>query len=419
MSDPPVSGFRLIISSGREMGSLLTAYISEWEIANISSILNKIKWSETTHVMFSNIGVTSATNPALYSGWGSDAYTWLTEVVSLGHQNGCKVLCSLENDGDGALMGIVKSSSLRAQLITNLVNLCNTYNLDGIDIDWEEIAAYQGGGYDFLISDLYNALNPLGKIVTCSGAWDRLNISLSSATKVAFINVMTYDMTYSPATSVLPVHASLTDTEAGINLWINAGFPKNKLLLGIPFYGYDKNRVTILYGEFVNSLSPTPAQNTSNATSIITGNPNRGTIAVSGSEWWNGINLAKQKVDWAMSQGLGGIMVFAVGEDSFESGYSLLDAIYNELIASGGFVHGSSHTASFTITELPAGKSCQVQIQVGTVLSNKVAFTSGTNVPVSVPITMPAAGTYSVYIDVYMLGVMVAAYTDPNQVVVT
>ena len=299
---------------------IILAYISEWEIANISGVLNKINWSETTHVMFSNIGVTSATNPALYSGWGTDAYTWLSQVVTLGHAIGCKVLCSLEDDGSGALMGIVKSSSLRATLIQNLVNLCNTYNLDGIDIDWEEIAAYQGGGYDLLISDLYNALNPLGKIVTCSGAWDRLNVSLSTMAKLAFINVMTYDMTYSPATSVLPVHASLADTEAGINLWLNAGFPKNKILLGVPFYGYDKNRVTILYGEFVNSLNPTPDQNTSNATSIVTGNPNRGTIAVSGSEWWNGINLVKQKVDWAISQGLGGIMVFAGRRGLFQIG---------------------------------------------------------------------------------------------------
>jgi hypothetical protein len=85
---------------------------------------------------------------------------------------------------------------------------------------------------------------------------------------------------------------------------------------------------------------------------------------------------------------------------------------------SGNFTHGTTHTASFSITELPAGISCQVQLQIGTSLSSKVSFTSGSNVPVSVPITMPAAGKYSVYIDVYMEGVLIQTGTDPNQITV-
>jgi hypothetical protein len=60
-----------------------------------------------------------------------------------------------------------------------------------------------------------------------------------------------------------------------------------------------------------------------------------------------------------------------------------------------------------------------VQIQVGTSMSSKISFTSGNNVPVSVPITMPAAGKYSVYIDVYMEGILVETVTDPAQVTIT
>jgi hypothetical protein len=87
-------------------------------------------------------------------------------------------------------------------------------------------------------------------------------------------------------------------------------------------------------------------------------------------------------------------------------------------ITGSGFTHGTTHTASLTITEFPAGISCQVQIQIGTALSSKISFTSGTNVPVSIPIIMPAAGTYSVYIDVYMEGVLIQTGTDHDQVTV-
>jgi uncharacterized protein (DUF2141 family) len=85
---------------------------------------------------------------------------------------------------------------------------------------------------------------------------------------------------------------------------------------------------------------------------------------------------------------------------------------------SGSFTHGTVHTASLAITENPPGISCQVQIKVGTALSSKVSFTSGTNIQVSVPITMPAAGTYSVYIDIYMEGVLIQTGIDSTQVTV-
>jgi hypothetical protein len=86
--------------------------------------------------------------------------------------------------------------------------------------------------------------------------------------------------------------------------------------------------------------------------------------------------------------------------------------------AGTSFTHGTAYTASFTVTENPPGISCQVQIQVGTSMSSKVSFTSGSNVPVSIPITMPAAGNYPVYIDVYMEGVLIQTGIDSTQVTV-
>jgi hypothetical protein len=84
-----------------------------------------------------------------------------------------------------------------------------------------------------------------------------------------------------------------------------------------------------------------------------------------------------------------------------------------EYIATGGFQHGSQHAASFSITENPYGKSCQFEFWLGPNQTTKIAtagkvnFTSGANVPVTCSITMPSAGTYNVYVDVYMLGVLI------------
>jgi hypothetical protein len=93
-----------------------------------------------------------------------------------------------------------------------------------------------------------------------------------------------------------------------------------------------------------------------------------------------------------------------------------------------GFVHGTSHTASFEITIVPGNESCQVQLWLAVsatapfsseaAKSGLVSFISGTNVPVSVPITMPAAGIYYVYIDLYMLGIKIESFTEANPITV-
>jgi hypothetical protein len=99
------------------------------------------------------------------------------------------------------------------------------------------------------------------------------------------------------------------------------------------------------------------------------------------------------------------------------------------ITGSTGFVHGTSHTASFEITVQPANESCQVQLWLAvsatasfsseTAKSSLISFISGTNVPVSVPITMPAAGIYYVYIDLYMLGIKIESFTGANPITVT
>jgi hypothetical protein len=92
------------------------------------------------------------------------------------------------------------------------------------------------------------------------------------------------------------------------------------------------------------------------------------------------------------------------------------------------FIHGTSHTGSFEITIAPANESCQVQLWLAvsatasfsseTAKSSLISFISGTNVPVSVPITMPAAGIYYVYIDLYMLGIKIESFTEANPITV-
>jgi hypothetical protein len=377
----------------------IVGYLSGWTIANVPNVMSSVQFGSLTHLIYSNFNVTSATDATLWSGWGTEqAKTWLSQSVSAGHSKGCKVLFSIEDDGTGKLMGVVSSSTLRAQLVTNVVNLLTTYDVDGVDIDWEEIAAY-GAKVDLLISDLYGALNPLGKMVTVSGAWDRINISLASANKVAFINVMTYDMYYSPATSVLPVNASYSDTVAGVNLWVNAGYPKDKLLLGMPFYGYDSDHTAVLYGEIVDALGPSPDQNQANISLISTP---RGSIAITGGTlWWNGVDLAMQKTAFVKTEGLGGVMCFDVGQDKLNDSRSLLQNVYDELRSTSPTNTPPSVTAGAVSNVTPTGANLNANLTgMGTASTVTVGFEYGLTASygstvAAEPSTLSTAGAFS------------------------
>ena len=92
-----------------------------------------------------------------------------------------------------------------------------------------------------------------------------------------------------------------------------------------------------------------------------------------------------------------------------------------------GFVHGTSHTASFQITISPANQSCQLELWLGPNSTTKsasgglsAAFNStGAALQVTSTVTLPAAGTYNVYVDIYLSGVKVVTFVGLSTVTVT
>jgi len=91
-----------------------------------------------------------------------------------------------------------------------------------------------------------------------------------------------------------------------------------------------------------------------------------------------------------------------------------------------GFTHGTTHTASFNTTVIPANQSCQIELWLGPNSTTKSAtsglqsFTStGIVQNLNLQIIMPAAGTYNVYIDLYMGGIKFLSFVGTNTMQVT
>ncbi len=153
----------------------------------------------------------------------------------------------------------------RASFVKSVVNWIRKYDLDGVDIDWEYPVDGGGGiiksrpedreNFTLLMKDLRSSLNRLssvtGKKYTLSfaaGAFEEYLQWIEPrklAGVVDFVNLMAYDF-YGEWTDITGHHANLKlspydpygrSAERAVNLFLEAGFPARKIVLGVPFYG--------------------------------------------------------------------------------------------------------------------------------------------------------------------------------------
>ncbi len=288
----------------------VVGYITHWHINR----LPQVRLDMLTHLIWQGVEVTSGTDPTLHvsndAGWEQ-----IPRVAAAAHDRGIKMLVSLVGPWDKPdLSRIWESPPERAKLVAGLVKLVEDYNLDGIDIDNESTC--EPAVYDSFLKELHESLAPLGKIITLAANPNKVCLNAGSAEYLDFINLMTYDM-YQQAG--YPFHSTLQESIKALKLWADAGLPKDKLLMGIPFYGRDGDSAGFEYSWIVDNYHPLPGQNHVYEPSVV-----------GGVIWWNGIDLVKQKVGYARDNGFGGIMVYEVAIDKFDD-RSLLKTVFEEL----------------------------------------------------------------------------------------
>ena len=191
----------------------------------------------------------------------------------------------------------------RKIFIKNLISFCAENKLDGVDFDWEfpedkrEIQAYAD-----LLTEVKAAFKSRGWIVSVALApSDQINLAPYAA--VDRIHIMSYDRGSK--------HATLEQAQQDVNLFLSTGVAQKRLILGMPFYGRSMTppHNEYLYSEIMTRYHPSPA--TDEVDNI----------------YFNGIGTTQQKTCLAKTEGLGGVMVWELGQDS-QDDTSLLRAIY-------------------------------------------------------------------------------------------
>lgn len=281
-------------SSVGSTGLKIIGYTPSW-----STVESTIQYSKLTHINYAFVlpnndgSLQGLPNPGL-----------LQTIVSNAHAKNVKVVVSVGgwNDGnDSAFVAFAASDAGRTRFTNAVINLVDTYSLDGIDIDWEyPDPGVESDNYSKLMGQLADAMHSRGKILTAAVVGDG---STGDGVKndvfgyVDFLNLMAYDQNNGD-------HSSYAYAQQSINYWANRGLPAAKLVLGVPYYARPS------WAAFNSKVG----QNSANAC--------RDT---DGSDYWNGIPTIRKKAQ--LAKNYGGIMTWELSQDTSGSN-SLLTAMW-------------------------------------------------------------------------------------------
>jgi chitinase len=318
-----LGGAMLLMAATYAQAFNVVGYFISWGTPGFEETL---RYEYLTHINYSFLLPTASggINPTFASS------AQLDRVVQLAHNKNVKVLISVggwNNGDDSAFHTIAASPNLRNTFISNLYNYVIQHDLDGVDVDWEFPGSDGSDGFLLLMSELSARLRGSGKLLTAAvWGWSADGVTSSVYPYVDFLNLMTYD-------GGVP-HSTYAMAVSSLNYWNGIGLPREKTILGIPFYGSNAGWDQVDYYDLTSWDANAPYKDEG------------GQESVSGY-YYNSVPTVKDKTALAAEQA-GGVMIWALNFDVSGAG-SLLAAIHEATPGS------SSTPVTITTNTLPSG----------------------------------------------------------------
>ena len=256
------------------------------------------------------------------SGHFTGDFSALIPFIKTAHTKNVKVLASIAGGGKHPYYEKLLKGNERAMLINNLLSIVLQFDLDGIDVDLEGSEIDEN--YDNFAIELAASLHQYKKLITAAIAvFYKGDYTDKALVQYDFVNVMSYDHTGSWAPERPGPHSTYAQAVEDLAYFkIIRGIAKEKLTLGVPFYGYGFGPglttpgISMNYGEIVAEFP--------GAESADQFNMPGGMVL-----YYNGIPTIKKKTILAKEEA-SGIMIWQLSGDAPGS-KSLLQAI-NETV---------------------------------------------------------------------------------------
>ena len=216
---------------------------------------------------------------------------------------GAKLLvCFGGNSRTNGFPAVATSAELRRVFARNVLEFLVAHELDGVDLNWEyPRTRAEWAGLWLLIDELHALLAPRGLVLTMAVYPSQEPLLPPTAlAKLELVLDMAYDNVCARGERPPCKHSTLAFAERVVDDAERAGFPLAKLALGVPFYARDVyTGAAVTYAALVEQHG-------------VDKNPRSDRT---GNWYYNGPATLAKKVHLAHQRGLGGIMIWELGQD--------------------------------------------------------------------------------------------------------
>ncbi|MEZ0229605.1 MAG: glycosyl hydrolase family 18 protein [Planctomycetota bacterium] len=223
---------------------------------------------------------------------------------------------------------VLADATKRNRFIDACVSECSTYHYDGVDLDWESLAASDRAPFTDMCGKLKAALKAKSKLLSITvigktqdkSTWGAAQaLDYSALGKVADrFKIMTYDYSGSWG-SAGPIGPIFWSSKV-LDYAIAAGVPKDRLYLGIPFYGRDwkapKNCVSVtataaqaLAAKAIGGVKFDTASGEANF-------QYKDSAGITHTVWFQNAAAIKAKCEMAKKKGIAGICCWSVNQET-------------------------------------------------------------------------------------------------------
>lgn len=330
---------------------------------------DKIDASKLTHINYAFANITSDLKITMgYPDKDPSNFKMLQSLKTINPN--LKTLISLGGwTWSGKLSDAALTDASRTVFADSCVAFITQYGFDGVDIDWEYPV---GGGlatnvsrpedkqnFTLLLKKVREKLDARGLtdnkhyLLTIAGGASNYYIGNTEPAifhqYIDYANIMTYDIhgswdSYADFNAPLYNNSDISpqnkwSVDSSVKAWINAGFPADKLIVGVPFYGYSydttKSDNNGLYQAFTGAKSL--SYNNIAANYLNAQGYSRYFHEQSMVPWlFNGTTFISYedeqsmglKADYIKTQGLGGAAIWELSQDTNKV---LLNALFEGL----------------------------------------------------------------------------------------